>query len=67
MTDASEPLASISPAALEPGSEELRELFPGSNAQTYLDTASYGLPPRGTVEALERRLAGMVGGRGVLA
>ena len=56
MTDTSGPLEAMSPAALEPGSDELRELFPGSNTQTYLDTASYGLPPRGTVDVLEDAL-----------
>ena len=56
MTDTSGPLEAMSPAALEPGSDELRELFPGSHTQTYLDTASYGLPPRGTVDVLEDAL-----------
>ena len=40
-----------------PGSDELRALFPGTARRAYVDTASYGLPPRATIEALERALA----------
>jgi selenocysteine lyase/cysteine desulfurase len=45
------------PPPLQPGSDELRALFPGTARHTYVDTASYGLPPRDTVAALEQALA----------
>jgi selenocysteine lyase/cysteine desulfurase len=47
---------------LEPGSDELRALFPGTARRTYVDTASYGLPPQATIETLEEALAGWSGG-----
>ena len=45
-----------------PGSDELRALFPGTARRTYVDTASYGLPPRATIAALEQALAAWSGG-----
>jgi selenocysteine lyase/cysteine desulfurase len=47
---------------LEPGSEELRALFPGTERHTYVDTASYGLPPQATIAALEQALSAWSGG-----
>jgi selenocysteine lyase/cysteine desulfurase len=41
---------------LRPGTAEVRRLFPQPAWRAFLDTASYGLPPLATVEALERTL-----------
>jgi selenocysteine lyase/cysteine desulfurase len=41
---------------LEPGSDAVRLLFPGTATQTYADTANYGLPPRTTIAALQHAL-----------
>jgi selenocysteine lyase/cysteine desulfurase len=41
---------------------EIRGLFPDPRGVTYLDTASYGLPPRRTLEALGEALAGWEAG-----
>src|SRR5262245_11088919 len=51
-----------SPAAITsaplPGSDEVRGWFEPTHWQAYLDTATYGLPPRATVRALEEALHG---------
>jgi selenocysteine lyase/cysteine desulfurase len=44
------------PAIPPPGSNELRALFPGTARGVYVDSASYGLPPRATIAALEAAL-----------
>lgn len=41
---------------LTAGSDELRALFHPPRSRVYVDTASYGLPPRATITALERAL-----------
>jgi selenocysteine lyase/cysteine desulfurase len=41
---------------LSAGSEELCHLFTAPRGRVYVDTASYGLPPRATVEALKHAL-----------
>ncbi|HEX4216450.1 MAG TPA: aminotransferase class V-fold PLP-dependent enzyme [Candidatus Dormibacteraeota bacterium] len=48
---------------LRAGSAEALSAFTPLPEQTYLDTASYGLPPKETVGALERALADWASGR----
>jgi len=44
--------------------DHIREQFQPAHGVTYLDSATYGLPPRATVEALERAIAAWQGGTG---
>jgi selenocysteine lyase/cysteine desulfurase len=45
-----------------PGSEEVRSWFGRPDCRSYLDSASYGLPPLATLHALEEALAGWQSG-----
>jgi selenocysteine lyase/cysteine desulfurase len=48
-----------------PGTDPIvRSLFAPAPGSTYLDTATYGLPPRTTVEVMERALAAWQSGQG---
>ena len=54
----------MSPAGLvAPGSPKARTRFAYPQGRAYLDTASYGLPPRATVAALDRALVSWSEGR----
>lgn len=47
----------MSTSSLAAGSDELLGLFDPADCRLYVDTASYGRPPRATVAALEKALA----------
>src|SRR5919198_1413833 len=49
--------------AFAPGSPELRALWEEPACRAYVDTASYGLPPKATVAAVEQALAAWQMGR----